>query len=696
MRKSPSRWEVAPWSRLRIIRVMLGVVGLCLIAMTLEAPNLFQPRAQLKAVGASTQQELREEIPAKPRRALIDGAKEDLSSTRSPQHHGSSSSGPSSSSKNHPQEEQGLPKPRPVGGEEERSSPPASSATALLHAARAARVAGAKMWQLVESNFAASPAAAKQHSSNLTTLASSPPRKNSQCPQVVIVSGDELRGTANVAVIPCGLASGSSVTLVARPLKAHPENSPHIRMLPDGQSDVMVSQFMVELRGLKLVNGEDPPRILHVNPRLRGDWSGKPVIEMNTCYRGQWGAALRCEGWLSPDEEAVDGLPRCENWLREEEGSSSKGSSSNAATRIPGKNANTWLNTWIPEPEKGGLDWRYPFAEERLFVLTIRAGWEGYHVSVDGRHITSFPYRTGFILEEATGFAIGGDVEVRSVVATGLPSSHSVVSSDLPLEESEQYKAPPLPGGSVHLFIGILSASNHFAERMAVRKTWMQSTSIRSSLVIARFFVALHSDLEINLQVREEAEYFGDMVILPFIDHYDLVVLKTVAICEYAVRNVSAKNVMKTDDDTFVRVETIANLLKNTKKAPGLYMGNINQFHRPLREGKWAVTYEEWPEEEYPPYANGPGYVISSDIAEFILQQQNNHTLRLFKMEDVSMGMWVVQFNLAQAVHYVHNLKFCQWGCVEDYYTAHYQSPRQMLCMWDKLQKGDAQCCNMR
>lgn len=40
------------------------------------------------------------------------------------------------------------------------------------------------------------------------------------------------------------------------------------------------------------------------------------------------------------------------------------------------------------------VDWPYPFEEEKLFVLTISAGLEGYHVNVDGRHVTSFPYRT--------------------------------------------------------------------------------------------------------------------------------------------------------------------------------------------------------------------------------------------------------------------------------------------------------------
>lgn len=71
--------------------------------------------------------------------------------------------------------------------------------------------------------------------------------------------------------------------------------------------------------------------------------------------------------------------------------------------------------------------------------------------------------------------------------------------------------------------------------------------------------------------------------------------------------------------------------------------------------------------------------------------------LQLFKMEDVSMGMWVEQFNSSRPVEYVHSLKFCQFGCIEDYYTAHYQSPRQMTCMWDKLQhQAKPLCCNMR
>ncbi|WVZ22284.1 hypothetical protein V8G54_000828 [Vigna mungo] len=58
-------------------------------------------------------------------------------------------------------------------------------------------------------------------------------------------------------------------------------------------------------------------------------------------------------------------------------------------------------------------------------------------------------------------------------------------------------------------------------------------------------------------------------------------------------------------------------------------------------------------------------------------------------MEDVSMGMWVEEFNSSRAVDYVHSLKFCQFGCIEDYYTAHYQSPRQMTSRPPAVNDGD-------
>lgn len=49
---------------------------------------------------------------------------------------------------------------------------------------------------------------------------------------------------------------------------------------------------------------------------------------------------------------------------------------------------------------------------------------------------------------------------------------------------------------------------------------------------------------------------------------------------------------MKGDDDTFVRVDAVLIEANKVGEGKSLYIGNINYYHKPLRYGKWAVTYE--------------------------------------------------------------------------------------------------------
>lgn len=73
---------------------------------------------------------------------------------------------------------------------------------------------------------------------------------------------------------------------------------------------------------------------------------------------------------------------KCEKWIRDDDNHSEE------------SKAMWWLNRLIGRTKKVTLEWPYPFAEGKLFVLTLSAGLEGYHINVDGRHVTSFPYRT--------------------------------------------------------------------------------------------------------------------------------------------------------------------------------------------------------------------------------------------------------------------------------------------------------------
>jgi hypothetical protein len=74
---------------------------------------------------------------------------------------------------------------------------------------------------------------------------------------------------------------------------------------------------------------------------------------------------------------------KCEKWIHDDE-----------HNRSEEWKETWWLNRLMGRKKDVSIDWPYPFAEGKLFVLTISAGLEGYHITVDGRHVTSFPYRT--------------------------------------------------------------------------------------------------------------------------------------------------------------------------------------------------------------------------------------------------------------------------------------------------------------
>lgn len=177
----------------------------------------------------------------------------------------------------------------------------------LHRAVRDAFVVGKKVLEEIESGNA------KVELENVTR------NSNESCPSSVSLTGEEFLKNGKLMVIPCGLTLGSHITVVAKPKWAHWEQDPKIALLKEGDGSLMVSQFMMELQGLKVVDGEDPPKILHFNPRIKGDWSRRPVIEQNTCYRMQWGSALRCDGWKSKaDEETGKDLHafavNCNKW----------------------------------------------------------------------------------------------------------------------------------------------------------------------------------------------------------------------------------------------------------------------------------------------------------------------------------------------------------------------------------------------
>ncbi|KAK1385538.1 hydroxyproline O-galactosyltransferase GALT3 [Heracleum sosnowskyi] len=488
-----------------------------------------------------------------------------------------------------------------------------------------------------------------------------------KCPYSVgILSGlnTSTSSSGYILEIPCGLVEDSSVTLIGIPNR--------------GQGN-----FTIELVASQFSEEQNPPIVLHFNVFLPGEnLTKEPIIVQNTwTNESGWGKKERCPNHHSSNTTKVDGLTKCnEEVVRnaEEEIAHASNLSVNQSSNVSSGSAHVSAN--------------FPFSEGSPFTATLWTGVEGFHISVNGRHESSFEYREKLEPWLVSGVRLSGDVEPVSAIAKGLP-----ISEDLDLVvDVEHLKAPPIPKKRLVLLIGVFSSCNNFNRRMALRRSWMQYNAVRSGEVAVRFFTGLHKNSQVNFQLWRESQAYGDMQLMPFVDYYSLISLKTIAICTMGTKILPAKYIMKTDDDAFLRIDEVLSSLRE-KVSDGLLYGLISFESKPQRDkdNKWFISSEEWPHESYPPWAHGPGYIISRDIAKFIVQAHQKRDLKLFKLEDVSMGIWIEKFKEhGHKVQYISDERFYNAGCEPNYILAHYQNPRMVLCLWEKLQKEHkADCC---
>ncbi|WOK96831.1 beta-1,3-galactosyltransferase GALT1-like [Canna indica] len=492
-----------------------------------------------------------------------------------------------------------------------------------------------------------------------------PKAKEKLCPYSIRrMNASEFNYDGFKLLFPCGLVQGSSITIIGTP-------------------SGLIGDFRIDLRGAELPGEPDPPIILHYNVRLSGDQiTEDPVIVQNTWTPADdWGEEERCPIPDAEDNGKVDDLEKCNSMVGK-------------YTEIVTSNNPYSFSKRSLIPKVATKSRRYfPFRQGHLVIATIRMGLKGIQMSVDGKHITSFAYRDGLEPWLVNEVSILGDLQLISVLASGLPTLEDLEH----VMDLDILKSTPVPNHkAVDLFIGVFSTANNFKQRMAVRRTWKQYEAVRAGSVAVRFFVGLHKNQMVNEELWSEARAYGDIQLMPFVDYYTLITWKTLAICIYGTKILSAKYIMKTDDDAFVRVDELLASLKRENVTHGLLFGRINLESQPERdpESKWYITPQEWPEEKYPPWAHGPGYVVSRDIAKTVYKKYKKGRLKMFKLEDVAMGIWIEEMK-KEGVHinYVNEMRIHSDGCGNGYMVAHYQEPRELLCLWQKLHENHQPIC---
>eukprot|EP00475_Leptophrys_vorax_P026113 TRINITY_DN3663_c0_g1_i1.p1 TRINITY_DN3663_c0_g1~~TRINITY_DN3663_c0_g1_i1.p1 ORF type:complete len:457 (+),score=95.95 TRINITY_DN3663_c0_g1_i1:32-1402(+) len=171
--------------------------------------------------------------------------------------------------------------------------------------------------------------------------------------------------------------------------------------------------------------------------------------------------------------------------------------------------------------------------------------------------------------------------------------------------------------------------------------------------------------------LESEAEEKGDLLLLDnFQDTYLNLNYKVAEGITEVVRRGNAYQydaVMKIDDDVWLDLDAFLNFVQShiPQNGTGFVMSRI-QWHSKVRKDTSRFWYDlEFPMAYYPPYPNGPVYVMSWNAAEFIADNYSKKLLKVFKFEDAMIGTWLLPLDLV----WVHDDRFatgyptthCSW-----------------------------------
>ena len=205
------------------------------------------------------------------------------------------------------------------------------------------------------------------------------------------------------------------------------------------------------------------------------------------------------------------------------------------------------------------------------------------------------------------------------------------------------------PGTHPFLMVIIFSKSASSSLRTACRNTWLKD--YRNDADVAFRFVMGTAGLneEENHKLQTEAEQYGDLLLLEnHTESYGYECTNKLLLSfQWVAKHSKAQYVMKTDDDCYVRLGFILSLLykrtSQTKKA--FLCGTFLRNKPPPRQGKWKE--EKWNlTKEYLPFPLGSGYILPVSLMKTILVSNNIVPLRKLTNEDVTVGLWVAQYDI--------------------------------------------------
>ena len=249
------------------------------------------------------------------------------------------------------------------------------------------------------------------------------------------------------------------------------------------------------------------------------------------------------------------------------------------------------------------------------------------------------------------------------------------------------------PDGSLQLLILILSAPFSSLRRMAIRGTWMHNFRPSHVLSTARFLVGTAGLPATEVKaLEEERKLYKDLLLFRDLrDSYANLSSKVLLGFEWSqVKNsIKYDYLIKTDDDSYVRIEALSGALRDMNCPRLFYWGYFMGHAFPEPTGKWMErNWFKCP--HYLPYAMGGGYVLSRDVIKLIVKY--SHKLALYRNEDVNIGIWLAPYQLQRKHELRFNVESQSHGCNNRYIITHKEKVRSLYSRHMSLLKNGSLC----
>lgn len=247
------------------------------------------------------------------------------------------------------------------------------------------------------------------------------------------------------------------------------------------------------------------------------------------------------------------------------------------------------------------------------------------------------------------------------------------------------------------------AAPHHCAQREAVRKTW---GAPGSADILTLFFLGLPEDGAQKSQVQDkvdaESKKYGDVVQINFLDTYQNLTIKTVQMMRWLDAHCpQTRYGMKVDADIFVNVFYLRDYLKSCPRN-SFITGSVINDGKPKRDSnnKWKLSKQQYPEDSFPPYVSGAGYVFSRDVAGKV--SWASRFVRPIWLEDVYVGLCLRLLQIQPQYAYsllpwpknlfeVRNLKYerCRFAKL---IIVNGFKPTELQAAWEDFKQGYGKC----